>query len=52
MLTRKSEDLLECSVRLGSSTGVDRAPGQGLNTFAYVLFILILLFGVNIELGE
>ena len=52
MLTRKSDDLLEYSFRLGPGTGVDSPSSQSLNTFPYVLFILILLFGVNIELGE
>ena len=52
MLTRKSDDLLEYSFRLGPGTGVDRTPSQSLNTVPYVLFIFILLFGVNVELGE
>ena len=52
MLARKSDDLLKYSFRLGPGTGVGRTPSQSLNTFPYVLFILILLFGVNVELGE
>ena len=52
MLTRKSNDFLEYSFRLRPGAGVGRSPSHSLNTFLYILFILILLFGVNVDLGE